>query len=164
MEENGAGGTLFPDHVCVLAREDNPERCGSVGEADPGRCGRCKSAMQGLMWEALYSGDRSLVAFLLPPHMRQMEVVADFYEDRGRRLPFDPVLVLETRLKSPSGSAELFIVPRDHGGFTVFDDGGEDEDFVQREFAGIQDAYEFFHACHIARATVGGDAVCQEPA
>lgn len=152
------GGTCFPEHICILAREDNPVRCDNIQEAKIERCRKCRSVMQGLMWEALYLGDRSLAAFLLPHHMAELGVTINFYECLYRP-PSNPAFTLGTKLASSDGYVELFVVPRAYGGFTVYDGEDEDRDVIERDFQEIEEAYNFFHVCHIVRTTEGNSPI-----
>lgn len=151
MSEDQSKDVRFPDHVCMLAREDNPDRCGDVRQSDPERCLKCKTTMQHLMWEALYSGEWSLAAFLLPSHMDELGVEIEFYAHPGY-YPTSPILNLWLKVQLPDGSAaELCITPRDEKDYTVGDFGYEDKDETQKNFTSIEDAYDFFHVRHAMR-------------
>lgn len=150
MSEDLSGDARFPDHVCLLARKDNPSRCGDVRRSNPERCLICKSNMQHLMWEALYTGDWSLATFLLPLHMEELGVDIEFYEHPGY-YPTSPALNLLLKVQIPGGSAQLCITPRYERDYTVADLGHEDEDEVQKNFDSIEDAYVFFHTRHARR-------------
>lgn len=149
---------LFPNHVCVLARSDNPDRCASVKESNHERCTVCRKKMQSLMWNALYSGDWSLVSFLLPSRIDKLNAEAVFY-DSSKYLPYDPILIVGSTVKLAKGSVDIFIIPRNDGTFEVFN-GWTDEDNVAEEpFDNIEDAYEYFCSSYVDRCVEGGGLI-----
>lgn len=154
MDENHRDYRYFPWHVCVLAREANPNRCDRVQDSNPERCEACRNIMQNLMWEALYTGDRSLAIFLLPEHIEKTGVGVEFYES-GDRLPLATVLNLILKLKRGVDSCTMHVIPDPDGSFRIYDGGDEDEDVVEQSFERIGQAYEFFLASLALREVEG---------
>lgn len=109
---------LFPHHPCVLAREANSLRCASLKEANDERCAACRFAMQGLVWDALMEGDRSLAEFLLADDaLTNLGFSVGEYRGASSGEPVFGLVRSATHLFTAPG--DCAITPLPNGGFSL---------------------------------------------
>lgn len=118
----------FPQHLCLLAREDNPLRCADARSSADEQCAACKESLQHLLWKALHQGDASLALALLP---RSLSAQGFRIFPLGGQTG-DTVFEL-ARSTSPEGEeGDCFIVPEDKEGmFELLIITGEDSEHVE---------------------------------